>query len=102
MSEDRRTKGYTTLTTGGTSAMVAKKSQIRPCDEKDISDPSGRVVLLLILTCLQRNFPKANMEPCRRKRSRPASIVRSRTTSETNTAKMVVLLLKVCRTTQTP
>lgn len=86
MSEDRRTKGAITLTTGGTSAIVAKRSQIRPFDEKHISDQGWTVVLLPMLTCLHRNCPKANIDPCRRKRSRPAIIVRSKITSETNTA----------------
>ena len=85
------------LTTGGTSAMVATKSQTKPFQEKnkhparDATSP----------TCFQRSCPKANMVPCWRSRSRPTSIVRSKTTSVTSKAMTVLLPLSVFSTSQT-
>ena len=51
-------------------------------------------------TCLQRNCPKANIVPCWRRRSRPTSIARSKTTSEAVVAIRFFLLESVFTPTQ--
>ena len=79
---------------------MAKKSQIRPLREKNISNQNRRNPALP--TWFQRSCPKANIVPCWRRRSRRMSIVRSKTTSETSTAMMFALLLSVFGTAQTP
>ena len=87
------------LTAGGTSATVAKKSQARPFQNMyAISDTSDGECASP--TCLQRSFPKPNRVPSLRRRSKPTSIVRSKTTSETSMAIMLSLLLSVSNTTQ--
>jgi hypothetical protein len=68
-------------TAGGTSAIVAKRSQIRPW--------------------FQRSCPKPNMLPCTRSRKRPISIVRSKATSETRVAMTFLTPVSVFSTTQT-
>ena len=99
VSKDRRTTGTMGLTAGVSSATVAKKSQMRPFHGKNVSDWNRKEAPLP--ACLQRNFPKANIVPYTRCRSKPTSIVRSNTTSDTKTARIVFVVTSVFNITQT-
>ena len=66
---------------------------------KHISDQRRRDAALP--TCFQRSCPKPDIMPLRLKRSRPTSIVRSKTTSETSVAIAFWLLVSVFSTPQT-
>lgn len=68
-------------------------------DGKRISDRRGRDAALP--TCVQRTRPKPIMVPYLRRRSKPTSIVSSRTTSVASVTMMFFLLLSGFSTTQT-
>ena len=96
-SKSRTSRGTIGLTAGVTSAIVAKKSHNRPF--QNIYELSVRV-RRPPPTCLQRSFPKPNRVASLPRRSKPISIVRSKTTSEMSVTITLSLLFSVCSDTQ--
>jgi hypothetical protein len=94
MSEKERCKRIARRTTGGSSAMVASKSQIRPYKKKFIFVNLGVPENCRHRTCFQRVRPKAKTPPpSQRRRSKPMSMMISNARSEDNELILEYLVL---------
>jgi len=102
MRKKERYKRIVRRTAGGTSAMVASKSQMRPLRTEIQISEFGSITAsenCRHRTCFQRRRPKPKAPPAsRRRRSKPMSMMRSNATSETSeptTLGLVVSKLRV-------
>ena len=104
LNEMERREELARLTTGGTSATVASKSQITPLRKGKISESVNRRTMAsenYHPTCFQRSWLRPNTPPPRRRmRNKPPSIMRSKAMSVTSMETMLSRVLSVLGETQ--
>ena len=100
----KRREELARLTTGGTSAIVASKSQITPLRKGKKSESVNRRTMASEYhhpTCFQRSWLRPNTPPPRRRRrNKPPSIMRSKAISVTSMVTRLSRVLSVLGGTQ--